>query len=620
MLQRIFGTLHMRLVLFVIAVMAPAIGLIVYNGFEQRRLAAEEVKAEALRTTHIVTSYQEQMILWTHQVLRNLAQIPAVQENGKGTTCNEEMQELLLQYPSYTQFAAATPDGKVFCSSSPGVLGDIGEDVSEYDWFLRSIQIRKFVVSDVAVNPSNDKTVQLFGYPYYDKTGKLIAVVGAGLDVDQLNEFATRAQLRPGSVITMFDRHGTILARYPKADEWVGQTIPDAPLVKTILAAKGEGTAELPGLDGQQRLCAYTYLRFNQQGLYLNVGVPARVAFEAVDKGRNRNIMLLAVIIVVEIVIAGIGGRIFVLRPIRVLAQGTQRVSEGDLNVQLDTSSGMGELQPLAKSFNAMVSQLQQHESYLRDAESRYRKLVEQIPSVIYTLDMEKQTMRYISPRIEAMLGISAESLLGDAKAWQACIANQDQEIVLSAIAHSRKTGESLELEYRLVQQDGSIVWVRDEGVVLPDEHGTGQRMQGTLSDITEHKRAEEVIQEQEEVMQELSTPLLHIGDKILLMPVVGALDSRRALQMMETLLKGVEETGTKVVILDITGVAVVDSQVANAIIQTEHAVRLLGARVVLTGIRPEVAQAMVGLGVDLGDMITEATLESGIAYAIRRT
>ena len=117
--------------------------------------------------------------------------------------------------------------------------------------------------------------------------------------------------------------------------------------------------------------------------------------------------------------------------------------------------------------------------------------------------------------------------------------------------------------------------------------------------------------------LAELSTPLIPISDDTVVMPLVGTIDSRRAQQVIEGLLVGIVETRAQVAILDITGVPVVDTQVANALLRAAQAVKLLGAQVVLTGIRPEVAQTLVGLGVDLTGIVTRSTLQSGIAFAL---
>ncbi len=145
-------------------------------------------------------------------------------------------------------------------------------------------------------------------------------------------------------------------------------------------------------------------------------------------------------------------------------------------------------------------------------------------------------------------------------------------------------------------------------------------------ADVTGQRRAADeraalqtqIIEAQQNALRELSTPLLSISGRVVLMPIVGAVDSRRAQQVLESLLQGVAQHNAEIAIVDITGVQVVDTQVANAFIQAARAVQLLGARVILTGIRPEVAQTLVELGVDLSSMITRGSLQDGIAYGLR--
>ncbi|MFL5803822.1 MAG: GAF domain-containing protein [Roseiflexaceae bacterium] len=129
----------------------------------------------------------------------------------------------------------------------------------------------------------------------------------------------------------------------------------------------------------------------------------------------------------------------------------------------------------------------------------------------------------------------------------------------------------------------------------------------------------EEMIRVQATALVELSTPLIPISDRIVVMPLIGTVDSRRAQQVLEILLSGIAKNRVEMAILDITGVAVVDTQVADALVRTAQAVRLLGSQIMLTGIRPEVAQILVELGIDLQGIITRSTLQSGIAYALAR-
>lgn len=143
---------------------------------------------------------------------------------------------------------------------------------------------------------------------------------------------------------------------------------------------------------------------------------------------------------------------------------------------------------------------------------------------------------------------------------------------------------------------------------------------------ITEsNKRAEELaeklelIEKQREAIEELSTPILKIWERVLVLPLIGTLDTRRSQSLTETLLTDISGTQSKVTILDITGVPNVDSAVANHLLKTVAAVKLLGAECVITGIRPEVAQTIVHLGVDLSEVETLSNLSEGLKWAFKR-
>lgn len=124
----------------------------------------------------------------------------------------------------------------------------------------------------------------------------------------------------------------------------------------------------------------------------------------------------------------------------------------------------------------------------------------------------------------------------------------------------------------------------------------------------------------QKVALQELSAPLIPIFDNISVMPLVGTIDTERAKAIMENLLQGVVKHRAQVVLIDITGVPVVDTMVAHHIIQASEAVRLVGATCLIVGIRPEIAQTIVNLGIDLSQVITKSSLQKGITAALEMT
>jgi rsbT co-antagonist protein RsbR len=129
-------------------------------------------------------------------------------------------------------------------------------------------------------------------------------------------------------------------------------------------------------------------------------------------------------------------------------------------------------------------------------------------------------------------------------------------------------------------------------------------------------KGREEVILRQTDEIAEISTPVIRVWDGILALPIIGTLDSARTQVVMESLLSQIVETGSSITILDISGVPAVDSLVAQHLIKTVSATRLMGAECIISGIRPEIAQTIVHLGIDLSGIITKASLASALKYA----
>ena len=128
----------------------------------------------------------------------------------------------------------------------------------------------------------------------------------------------------------------------------------------------------------------------------------------------------------------------------------------------------------------------------------------------------------------------------------------------------------------------------------------------------------ERIIRQQQEAIRELSTPVLQVRERLLILPIIGVLDSQRARQVTEQLLRGIRSNRAKVVVVDITGVPTVDSTVANHLVQTVEASRLMGASVIITGLSSEIAQTLVTIGVDLSKMTAVGDLQGGIESAER--
>jgi anti-anti-sigma regulatory factor len=150
-----------------------------------------------------------------------------------------------------------------------------------------------------------------------------------------------------------------------------------------------------------------------------------------------------------------------------------------------------------------------------------------------------------------------------------------------------------------------------------PLESDGGVMMISSIRDVTEQRAREDTIRKQaQEILEMAAVPVVQVWEGIVMVPLIGMLDSQRTQQLMDRLLQRVSDTASAVAVIDITGVPTVDTQTAQHIIETIAAVRLLGAEVVLSGVRPSIAQTLVHLGIDLSAILTRSSLSAGLLVA----
>lgn len=170
------------------------------------------------------------------------------------------------------------------------------------------------------------------------------------------------------------------------------------------------------------------------------------------------------------------------------------------------------------------------------------------------------------------------------------------------------------------VRKDGTRFWANVIITCLRGPDGTVRGFGKVTRDLTERRQAEEKIKRQsEEILEMAAVPVVQVWEGIVLVPLIGMLDSQRTQQLMERVLNRVTETSSPVAILDITGVPSIDTQTAQHLVETVAAVRLLGADVILTGVRPAIAQTLVHLGIDLSSVATRSSLSAGLRMALQK-
>ncbi|WP_437585249.1 PAS domain-containing protein [Sorangium sp. So ce1000] len=267
-----------------------------------------------------------------------------------------------------------------------------------------------------------------------------------------------------------------------------------------------------------------------------------------------------------------------------------------------------------------------QRESQFHERYRMLLQLVDNSPNVMFIKDVEgryvflnRHYARAIGRHVIEFLGKDEHEFGATPPGVADRIVTKEREVLASGQA----------LQYQEVLDYGTQnFYFYTVKFPVRNERGEPVGVGGVVREDTDLRRAEaeraalqeQIIAAQQEALRELSTPLIPLADGVLVMPLIGTVDGARVAQIMETLLAGISSQRAHTAILDITGVRDVDELVANALTRTARAAQMLGARVVLTGIRPEVARALIELGADLTGIITLGTLQSGIAHALRPT
>ncbi|MFT7073265.1 MAG: methyl-accepting chemotaxis protein [Patiriisocius sp.] len=178
--------------------------------------------------------------------------------------------------------------------------------------------------------------------------------------------------------------------------------------------------------------------------------------------------------------------------------------------------------------------------------------------------------------------------------------------------------GEYNSGEYKRIGKDGREVFIQATYSPILDANGKPIKVLKIASDVTEQKRKEGQMKKQAELIMEMSTPVMRLWDNILLLPIIGLVDSKRVQLIMEIALQNILDYQAKVLILDIQGVPAVDSAVANHLIKVTKATKLMGCKCIVTGISPEISQALVNLGIELGDIETQSNLKEGVSDSLK--
>lgn len=508
-----FSSLRVRLFFLVLLAVLPALVLALYTASEERQQAARRAQEDALRLARLAATRQVKLIGETRQLLTAMAQLPHVRR-GSSARCNTFFALLLKEYPLYANLGVINQSGQVTCSAIP--LQD-SIVIADRHLFQNVEEVRDFAMGNFRINQATGKATINLGYPVFGEAGRVQAIVFAVLDLLWLNRLAAEVQLPQGSLLAVVDRQGTILARYPDAEGWIGRVAPEAPIIKkAIQTQKKEGTTEVSEPDRIAHLFAYTVLEDVPQlaDVYIIVGIPSEVAFTQANRMLVRNLIWLALVSILAFLAAWIGSDRFILRQIYALVGAAKRLGTGDLSARTGLSYKSGEVGQLAQAFDEMAASMQTYQAKTRQSEmaileneERYRTVAETASDGIITID-EESRICFVNRAAERIFGYPREEMIG-------------QEVTMLMPQHLRSVHHTAVNRYVETGQRSrswesvDLSGLQKSGQEVPIEISLGEFLKNgkhfftaIIRDVTDRKRAEEQIKaslrEKEVLLQEI--------------------------------------------------------------------------------------------------------------------
>jgi signal transduction histidine kinase len=428
MFRPIISGLRVRLFLLVVMGVIPAVSLILFQAAQQRQLVAEDIQASALRLTRLVAADHQRLIEDSRQLLLTLAQLADVRGESS-LECSQLFADLLKIYPQYANIGVALPHGWVQCS---GVSTQRVINLSNQIYFQEALNKRDFVVGRYQLDPITGKPALMMAYPISGEPGQILAVVFAALDLVWLNQLVTEAQLPESGVLSIVEDTGTILVHSEGPIGMVGQQVQNSPLVQAMLVNR-EGTSELVGLDGIERLYGFSQVQGQfVSHIYVGIGISKESAFERANAILTRHLLALTGVLWLTLAATWWGSDLFVLRKVKAILKATRRLAAGDLSARTGLDYGEGELSQLARVFDQMGEVLEQRENERIAVETEIKRHIRDL-AALNTITAAVSSSLEVPEVLESLKRLLAEHLNAPAGVIFFYQADEDQLLLEAA-------------------------------------------------------------------------------------------------------------------------------------------------------------------------------------------
>jgi signal transduction histidine kinase/HAMP domain-containing protein len=366
-------TLLSRLFVLVAVALVPTIAIQMYNEFDLRRARQVEVQNQALSLARLAAAEQQQIVQGIRQVLIALSELPAIKaKDAQG--CNAYLSTIKQRYPGFITFIVVDMNGSSFCDATNDHKPSTAAGRA---YFANVLKTGEFTVGEFSIGRLTGRNVIQFALPFYGDDGPMGGVIIAVLSLDWLADYIARKGVPEGAALAITDRNGTYLARYPHNDRFVGTTMPGDKYLKM----DDRGAVDILDIDGVERIEGYSALRADSGGLVVSFGLNKAQVFTEIQHHTQHGIFLIFLSTSLVLVLASLGARRFIHRPLGQLVEAANQWRLGELARRVDIR-GNFELARVAGAFNAMADALEHREHELSEAKQKAEEAAARITMI----------------------------------------------------------------------------------------------------------------------------------------------------------------------------------------------------------------------------------------------
>ncbi|MBU1892688.1 MAG: PAS domain S-box protein, partial [Gammaproteobacteria bacterium] len=362
-----------RFILLLLAAFAMIFAMIAQHTVAHRAEKIADASTHLLDDAKLIAARQQKIVAQANAILNGLMLQPELRAGASGEDCSHVLSERLQQEKEFVQIGKVLPNGEVACAA---VSPSNHINLSDRNWFRQALQSENLVVGDVVMGRIVGKPVTVLAKAMRDDAGRATGVVFVSLNLDWLQRQLAEAGLPEDSRLVVVDAKGTVVARHPDHDGWIGRSAAQTPVFQSISARKGPGTIEGPGLEGKPRLIAFTPLLETVSGpMILWLSTPKAAVMAPVQHELVTSLSLAVMVLLLTLGLAFWGGEKLLLRPLLTLSRTATRLGEGDFGTRTNLPHGDDEIGRLARTLDETAAAIEDRERRLAYANRALRVL-----------------------------------------------------------------------------------------------------------------------------------------------------------------------------------------------------------------------------------------------------